>query len=361
MLKSTIYGILGVVLSILFIIVCLEIILQIGSLISPNLGIYTQGLNPSSSSMEYYPITLWKIRPDVDIKFRLIDGDIFNIKTVDLGFSNIGFRDDGINESIYAIVLGDSFTFGAVNLSDTWVEKLEVKTGKDFINMGVPGYSTMQSEKLMEIYGKELMPKLVLVQFYYNDIEGNQLLTSKTREIRNWLLWNTKTYGIIRYYYYKIFNSPASTEINYNDAKFNFTFQPQLFPYKKTIKSLSIQQGVLKTEKSLLNIKDLSDSVGAEMVILIMPSKEQIYGHLIMDKLSNFNEINMDYYTDVIERFCTEKGIKCMNLVPTFREHGNNTQLFYSVDSHFNIYGNDLAAQKTYEFLQKENLLDLKS
>jgi len=46
--------------------------------------------------------------------------------TDSLGFKDIGFRDDGINGEPFAVVVGDSFTFGlGVNATDTWVEILE--------------------------------------------------------------------------------------------------------------------------------------------------------------------------------------------------------------------------------------------
>ncbi len=356
--KKIIYSILSLFFVMLFALLILEGFLRLVSLVSPDTGTYTQGINPIQF-MGYDPITLWKIKPNINVNVQLLDGNIFNVNTVDLGLEKIGFRDDGVNGSVYAVVLGDSFTFGAVDMQNTWVEKLETKSDKDFINMGVSAYSTIQSEKQFENYGIKLNPKLVLVQFYYNDIEGNHLLDDDFREVRNWLQWNTKTYSFIRYYKYKIFDSDISNGINYNDAKFNLTFQPSLLPHKEIVNSSATKDGIFKTKESLLNIEKLSSSIGAQMVVLIMPSKEQVYSHLISDKIPDFNEIDMDYYTNIIDQICIENSLICLNLVPSFREESSNSQLFYGIDSHFNVDGNEFAAEEIYNFLQSEGLLDL--
>ncbi|MBI2542889.1 MAG: hypothetical protein HYW24_01765 [Candidatus Aenigmarchaeota archaeon] len=354
--KKIVYTTIGIILVAVLSVIAIEIIFQIASWIFPESNIYKQGPNPLRI-MEYDSFTLWKLKPDVDASIILSDGDTISVQTNDLGLDDVGFRDDGTNDSVYAIVLGDSFTFGAVNMTDTWVEKLESKTGKDFINMGVSGYSTLQSEKQMEKYGTELKPELVVVQFYFNDIDGNYLLTPKMREVRNWLLWNTKTYSLVRYFKYQVLDSPSSTSITYNDDKFNFTFQPELLPRKETIESESVKKGLVITEDSLIRIKNLSDSINAKMIVVIMPSKEQVYGHLISDKIPGFNEINLDYYTNTIYQICQENALTCIDLTHSFRKHSENTQLFYSIDTHLNVNGNELAAEEVYKFLQSEGLL----
>ena len=67
---------------------------------------------------------------------------------------------------------GDSFTFGdGVNLEDTWVYQLEQLSGVTVENFGITRYGPQSELKMMLQEGLPLRPKLVIWQFFVNDLE----------------------------------------------------------------------------------------------------------------------------------------------------------------------------------------------
>ena len=74
-------------------------------------------------------------------------------------------------------VLGDSFTWGwGVDDGECWSDLLERRFGPDveFLNFGVPGFSTDQQLLQFERDAVHFEPDLVLLCFILNDVEGNE-------------------------------------------------------------------------------------------------------------------------------------------------------------------------------------------
>ena len=105
---------------------------------------------------------LYHLRPNISSQVINADGVYHDLKTVNLGLGDIGFRDDGIGNEPYAIALGDSFTMAVeVSSTDSWTELLEGKLGKDVANMGLYGYGGVQEKRMLERYGVKLKPKIM--------------------------------------------------------------------------------------------------------------------------------------------------------------------------------------------------------
>ena len=96
-------------------------------------------LSPKTASINYIDDPVLGLKPRVNASFMEYTSDNSGIQRnmVDIGVGDIGFNDDGINGSVYAIAIGDSFTLCNVNLTDCWTEVLERKLNKDVVNMGV--------------------------------------------------------------------------------------------------------------------------------------------------------------------------------------------------------------------------------
>ena len=98
--------------------------------------------------------------------------------SVSYSVDSAGFRRDPTFQSgasNWVAVVGDSFTFGlGVNDSETFVSRLNGRTRGQFVNFGVPGYSTDQEVLLSE---SEVLPRrpseLLLVVYLGNDLLDN--------------------------------------------------------------------------------------------------------------------------------------------------------------------------------------------
>jgi len=104
---------------------------------------------------------------DFDVRYS-ISGDAWRSST----------RPPGPRGTRRIAVMGDSFTFGlGVNDGETFVERLNavVAPGVEFVNCGVPGYSTDQELLLLEREVLALRPAaVVLVVYVANDLLDNQ-------------------------------------------------------------------------------------------------------------------------------------------------------------------------------------------
>ncbi len=69
------------------------------------------------------------------------------------------------------LFLGDSITYGyGIGTEDTFVEIADrMIPDMACINLGVPGYSSYQALKMLEKYGREIEPDIVIAAFNYND------------------------------------------------------------------------------------------------------------------------------------------------------------------------------------------------
>lgn len=305
----------------------------------------------------YDPVVGSKLRPNYEINLEIGDGTSYNVKTVDLGFENIGFRDDGIDGDVYGVTLGDSFTFGeGVNMSDTWTEILERETGRDFVNMGVSGHGTEHELRFLREYGSKLEPEVIIVMFHENDFGNNHgLITTQAQGVRNFLRENFVTYEVLKFV---LGNKDLPTNqdaIVYKDENFEFDFFPRWWWKKSDSESEITKFGEDVTEKDFSEMKRIADSVGAEILVVTVPPKENIYSHLIADRV-DITEYDLGYPTRRALEICNIVEIDCLDLTPVLIEKGSDEQLYFRVDGHLNERGNEVAAEAILEFLESKNL-----
>lgn len=127
------------------------------------------------------------IKPNLNVRYqaREIGKDIKQVlyKTIDVfGDGSFGARDDGIDKEFWAVALGDSYTFCySIEIEKCWTEILEIKTGKDVINLGTPGTGTYHQMKILDYfirrYGEK--PKVVFLMFNFTDYLDDQCYTQR--------------------------------------------------------------------------------------------------------------------------------------------------------------------------------------
>ncbi len=109
-------------------------------------------------------------RPGLDLRVTSNPEFSYRLQTQDLGFTNLGFRDDGVTGEPWAVAVGDSLTAGlSVDNRHSWPELLEKHLGRDVANLGVDAYSAEQNSRMLTHVGLDLSPKLALWAFYEND------------------------------------------------------------------------------------------------------------------------------------------------------------------------------------------------
>src|SRR5215470_8108614 len=115
----------------------------------------------------------YRPRPGLDVLYPS-EGRKIPIRTTSLGLGDIGFRDIGTHAPFEVIALGDSFAFcDDVRAEECWVRRLADATGVSVATLGVSGYSTLAEERILQRYGPQLHPRLVLLGLFPNDFNDN--------------------------------------------------------------------------------------------------------------------------------------------------------------------------------------------
>jgi hypothetical protein len=111
--------------------------------------------------------------------------------------------------------------------------------------------------------------------------------------------------------------------------------------------------GAKLSKKAIIEAKELSNEAGAEFIVIIIPTKEEINWYL---KKPGENFIS--YPKEEIKKFCRDESIRCLDLTPILKEHAlKGEQAYFTDDSHFNDNGHKIAAQAIYAYLNDNNLL----
>lgn len=321
------------------------------------------------------PELVFRFRPGVVITEANEVGEMVEFRTVSLGFSDAGFRDDGLNEEkeFRAVVLGDSFAEGAwVNLDDGWVELLEQQSGADFVNLGVGTYGTVQERIILERYGLELEPDLVILAFFSGNDFGNDgcyesAVNQRIDErLKAFLSRYFYSYEMLKYILGRSgTNNPHLPELNessggglaYRNEGLELVFHIEhLNSMERDDPPPWIARGAELTPENILRIQEICDQKGIEFVVVICPSKEQVYWDIVKTLLAEPERYDPDWPNSSIESLGMENDIHVLDLTPVFRAHSGN-QIYFTEDTHWNIEGNRLAAEATYNYMVENGLL----
>ncbi len=135
-------------------------------------GMSLELLDGAHSLLQEDEELLWRLRPGLDLRatVSLSDGPPWRVRT-----NALGFRDE--DQEADLIALGDSSTFGW-GVDTAWPDHLEAMLGEPVLNLGVPGYSSLQGEVLLG----ERRPRVLILAFGAND--GHQVLRSDAHSLQ---------------------------------------------------------------------------------------------------------------------------------------------------------------------------------
>lgn len=306
-----------------------------------------------------------KLKPDSDI---LVEGHPdyrYHIKTY-LNLPDRGFRGNVEPRPLAGVALGDSFTFGTgVEVEEAWPEQLSRLAGKNVANLGVPAYGPPQYTKVLKGYGLPMHPKLVLYALYQNDLkdavrfarwkqEGGPYRTEgggegRLRASNRFLARHSRLYQLLL--------APKVEErfLQVGEDRAVLIMSPQRLQGQDRTPKL----GWEVAQRAILAARQLAEGEGATFVLLILPSKEQTYRHLLATQLENPEQLDLDALNRLARELCDANRINCLDLTPPFMQRGRaKEKLFFRIDGHWNAEGHRLAAQTIYDYLDKNRLLE---
>lgn len=294
----------------------------------------------------------------------------FHVQTHALGYDGIGFRDDGINDASPIIALGDSFTWGdGIDNDKIWVERLEVESGRDVVNLGMSGYGSQQILRLLQTYGLPLKPRLILWGFFPNDFndsghfawrEETGRLAKQAPEPKPWtetLDRELRIYSVAYTWLVSPFEEPDDNEeyerLYYTDNTLNLSFVLRSYWGKRLDPTDKYTgPGLVYTQQALAEAQTAANQLNAELVVLLFPSKEQVYWPIVSTLVDNAADFKVNWPHDEVKAWCQANGVRFLDLTPAFAKHAaQGEQLYYRFDAHWNEAGHELAAQTIRQYL----------
>ncbi len=261
--------------------------------------------------------------------------------------------DDSLTNCDWLFV-GDSFTQGAqVNYDEMFSSILCMNfPDKTIVNAGMSGAGLYESLNYLKDEGRKLMPKRVFLQIgAFNDFYN-----VKERHA-GWGEYLTEHSDLYRYFQYQLLDNPALplgrwTEPFFDNpeenSKFNIFYKQSSEQKKADLRAF---------EEVIAKFKKETDAIGAELIVLLIPSKEQVSDKMLSEVIRKFDikasELDMQAPNKLTKSVCDKLGIPLIDLYDSFR----NTDKFpfFMRDEHLSIEGHKLIASELKRFFMNES------
>lgn len=306
---------------------------------------------------------------------------------VDFHTDSLGFRNDAEIKTADIAVFGDSFTHGAfVNRDEIWSSQLAGRLKASEINLGLSAFSPQQSGLVLERYGFERSPKIVVYQLYY----GNDFDDAVQFE-----QWKKSGKPYVRFLHDQIGEMPQlfmtwqwfrnhflaqgkqaggqwqPIQVQSKSQIFEMGFAPSsplVFQEKEQILS---HPGFDKTVKTIETMASECGEKSVHFLVFAVPEKMSAYMDEIVEPQSrerlleqqnitdqfDFNQARklIDNASSMFAQELTQRSIHFVDLTDAFRDAAKQEDelLYFPFDTHWNPNGHALAANILAEEIQK--------
>lgn len=255
------------------------------------------------------------------------------------------------------LFVGDSFTQGAqVEFRNLYTSQLYNQfPDKVIVNAGISGFGIIEEYNYYKNAGYKLKPQKVFLQICsFNDFmnvkENNHDFSdylTQYSELARFLLFNLK------------YKSPE--ELSLGRWVEPFCKQEEdnrdynIFYTDKSEKQL---QDLKKFAKYLALFKQEVEKNGSELVVLLIPTKEQSYSRYLDEVTSGFeipsSKLDMLYPNNFLKKLCDQNGVELIDLLDAYKENAEN--VFFEYDEHLNEFGHYLTAEVLKEKISRTSI-----
>jgi hypothetical protein len=297
----------------------------------------------------------------------------------DQGLRDKDYNYDNPEDTIRIAVLGDSFTFGyGVEMEESYPKIFEETVNQkimgeiEVINFGVPGYGTDDSLLMLSEKAVRYNPDIILLAFdgqtdlsenLYSEVytmENDALVRNPIRpvtislKIRNFLSSKLHLYNLINLILQNYKSQGKwyhQLETLMHSLDFNGTI------YTET-SSKELDKAFRKTELMLLEIKKFSEEHDMDLVVFLIPSKEQVDERKLNERLEQIGVSEDKLFVEKIQQhlilFFKQNDIDFINILPEFKRENKDNSFYFEIDGHINKDGNKLAGELVSDwFIQK--------
>lgn len=267
---------------------------------------------------------------------------------IDYRYDQQGLRNESDFEAADLIVIGDSYIEGwGVSAPDLLTAQLATQLGRTVVNLGQSWYGPQQELELLRRYGLRLRPKVCVWAFF----EGNDLkdVHRYNGAARNWeefseglhsfkqrsftlnaVLAVRRLLALIRHS-----NTAIADNSGYSSGIYEASPARKIrmyFKYKGHYLSARDEEALEQLRSILGQAYQLCDSSGAKFLVVFIPTKFRVYGHLT------------DFDTDAPPRYWVVNDLPArvgkivreglahghyLDLTPTFVEQAKDRAILY--------------------------------
>jgi hypothetical protein len=301
--------------------------------------------------------------------------------------SNLGFRVPSADWTppwpIDAVVVGDSFTFCLTDYDDCWVGRLATDYGLHVVNEGSGGSGSISHARIYDTFGKPYEPRFVIWQWYSNDVRNDYDMSTfpdgvdpgyftfppkdpfLATPLGRWLYENS----VIVHYSIELRNEQQFIEAN-PQLKDPYTIRDGdvtlIYGRSEALDLTDLQipenqQGWELGEQAILDTKMSLDSSGTPLVIVLIPTKEEVYQQWTLPVLGQDWLDRVSASRLKMLELCADHAIRCIDVTAALQEHADNKELLYwPGDMHLNPAGNKIVSDTLYAYLLEEGLVSSK-
>ena len=134
-----------------------------------------------------------------------------------------------------------------------------------------------------------------------------------------------------------------------------------------TNRSKAITQNVVNgwefTKPTLKNIACISKQHDVKVAIIIIPTRYQVHQDIWKEFLDVYEidpeTVDLTKPQRILREFGEKNDIEVIDLLPKFKEIGEEKRLYFKIDGHWNKEGNQLAAEEIDKFLISQKLVPI--
>jgi len=251
------------------------------------------------------------------------------------------------------LVLGDSFTQGAqVQFEELYTSFLNARfPDKIVLNAGISGLGIGHEFNYFIKDGFRYKPDLVILQLCsFNDFMNvvPQGVSFTDRLMVDWAIMRLILSGI-RYQDPRELPLGRWTEPFRPDHQGNV--DSNVF-YKEA--SSRKQDDIAAFGKYVQLFDKAVKSIGAELLIVLIPTREQVYRHCLEEVISEFsideNALDMSSPNNLLSELTGKLGIHFVDALPAFSKARGN--MFFEFDEHLTLRGHEVLSETIGDFIE---------
>lgn len=272
------------------------------------------------------------------------------------------------------VAFGDSFTFCWTDVEDCWVQRLQSDYGYSVVNAGQPATGSGGQLKLMTEILEPIQAPLVVWQWYGNDLMDDYVLASYNGEAGGLeeppgAIPVREPQGFERYSaLYFMLNlyilDPPSYDgrfLEYVEVEANgreISVPSDEYAHGFSFSYPAIADGWERNVAHHMAAAEFVAELGVEMVIVIIPTKEEVYQAYIGDDLSPETYEDAGEGRRRLVALCQEQGWHCIDMLPYFQEAvEDGDTVYWAGDFHLDASGNLVVARVVNDYIIENELL----